>query len=131
MKLKISEYLNKYSNINVVYPGIRDCFFNCNTATNSKNILSIGNIIPRKGYEWLIKSLSQLKFDWHLNIIGDYSIDKNYYQRLGLLIKNYKLEDKITFLGSVETEVFCFTVLEMGLAFETLSSTGTFTTSFT
>ena len=104
MKLKISKYLNKNSKIHVVYPGIRDCFFNYNTATNSKNLISIGNIIPRKGHEWLIKSLSKLKFDWHLNIIGDYSVDKDYYQRLDLLVKSYGLEDKITFLGSVETK---------------------------
>ena len=48
--------------------------------------------------------MSKLKFDWHLNIIGDYDIDKDYYQRLDLLIKDYRLEDKITFLGSVETK---------------------------
>ena len=104
MKSKISRYLNNYSNVSIVYPGIRECFFNSKGITKSKNILSIGNVIPRKGYEWLINSLSILKFDWHLNIIGSYNIDDIYYQSLTALIKKKHLEKKITFLGSVETD---------------------------
>ncbi|MBT3548889.1 MAG: glycosyltransferase family 4 protein [Gammaproteobacteria bacterium] len=105
MKSRISRYLNRSSKISVVYPGIRECFFNCKTDVESIDILSIGNLIPRKGFEWLVESLSRLNIDWHLNIIGSYSIDNNYYEKVTNLIRKHKLEDKITFLGTVEKNV--------------------------
>ena len=90
MQSRIRKYLNRRLDGSVVYPGIRDCLFKCKADTESMNILSIGNLIPRKGYEWLVESLSRLNVDWHLNIIGDYNIDNDYYQKLITLIKKYK-----------------------------------------
>ena len=71
---------------------------------NSNNILSIGNVIRRKGYLWLIESLKNIDINWHLNIIGHYNKDDQYYNELISLIQKYQLQDKISLLGNISNE---------------------------
>ena len=107
MKRTINKYLTKKVNVNIIKPGIDQSFFKCVINKNSHNILTIGNIIPRKGYIWLIKSLSKLDCDWHLNIIGKFGKDDEYYKFLIKTIKSYNIENKISFLGTISSKKLC------------------------
>ena len=104
MKKEISKYLNNHKKIFVAKPGIDEKFFIHTKNKPNNNLLSIGNVIPRKGYIYLIKALREVDINWHLNIIGSTEIDKEYFSELEGLIKQLKLEDKISFLGTLSSE---------------------------
>ena len=104
MKSVLLKYLDSQKNICVAYPGIDDEYYNVKPDSTSNNILSIGNIIPRKGYHFLIKALSEVNYDWNLNIIGDHNLDINYFNHLKRIISEHKLENKIKFLGVLEKD---------------------------
>lgn len=102
MRKVLSKYLDTYKDICVAYPGIDRRFYNQQIDKESKNILSVGNVIPRKGYHILFEVLERVSEDWTLTIIGNYDMDRNYYEYLKKLIIKNKMKDRIKFLGSVK-----------------------------
>lgn len=104
IKKELRKYLNKYKEIYVAEPGIEEVFFLNYVQKNTNNILSIGNVIPRKGYHILIDALAKVSGNWHLYIIGDYNINKKYYMELIYKIKKFNLNDRIKFLGIINKE---------------------------
>ncbi len=104
MKSVLSKYLDSQKNICVAYPGIDDEYHNVKPDYTSNNILSIGNIIPRKGYHFLVEALSGVNYDWKLNIIGDHNLDINYFNYLKSIISKHKLNTRINFLGVLEKD---------------------------
>ena len=71
-----------------------------NSDDSKLNILTVGQIIPRKNHALLIESLNKLNdnIDWQLKIVGDGSLKKFITRK----IKKYHLESKIEFIGQVE-----------------------------
>jgi glycosyltransferase involved in cell wall biosynthesis len=66
------------------------------------NLLSVGSIIPRKGFHDLIPALEPLiELPWTLSIAGDISRNAEAYERLIMDIKHFHLEDRIHVLGVV------------------------------
>jgi glycosyltransferase involved in cell wall biosynthesis len=66
------------------------------------NLLSVGSIIPRKGFHDLIPALEPLMdLPWTLSIAGDTSRNQEAYERLIMDIKNFHLEGRIHVLGVV------------------------------
>jgi len=104
MKKVINSLLDRIVKTEVAYPGIDDKYYSNKTNLNSKNILVVGNVIERKGYDILIESLSKVKHTWHLNIIGKYSKNDIYYLKLINQIEKYKLSENITFLGNISDD---------------------------
>ena len=102
MKKVLSKYLDSYKEICVAYPGIDKRFYKQKIDKHSKNILSVGNVIPRKGYHILIEALRRVSGDWTLTIVGDYEMDKEYYDNLKKLIIKNKFQDRIKFKGSMK-----------------------------
>ena len=69
------------------------------------HLLSVGSIIPRKGFHDLIAALEPLvDLSWTLSIAGDTSRNVGAYQRLLTDIKRFHLEDRIEVLGAVSNE---------------------------
>lgn len=69
------------------------------------NLLSVGSIIPRKGFHDLIPALEPLiDLPWTLSIAGDISRNAEAYERLITDIKHFHLEDRIHVLGEVSNE---------------------------
>lgn len=69
------------------------------------NLLSVGSIIPRKGFHDLILALVPLmELPWTLTIAGDTSRHAEAYARLKIDIKHYHLEDRVKVLGVVTNE---------------------------
>ena len=69
------------------------------------HLLSVGSIIPRKGFQDLIAALEPLiDLPWTLSIAGDTSRNAAAYERLKMDIKRCHLEDRIEVLGTVSNE---------------------------
>jgi len=68
---------------------------------NKKNIVVVGDLIPTKGQDFLLKALSSLKdFDWVLNIVG--STRANYFDyenNLKKSVLDLGLNERVNFLG--------------------------------
>ena len=68
--------------------------------------LYIGGLDARKNIEFLIEIVSELNLsdgNFHLAIVGEHSKEKA-FKKIEALIKQKKLEDKISFLGFVDSE---------------------------
>ena len=102
MKKVLLKYLDRYKKICVAYPGIDKIFCKQEINKDSKNILSVGNVIPRKGYHILIEALNRVTEDWTLTIVGNYEMDKMYYDNLKRLIIKNKMHERIEFKGSMK-----------------------------
>jgi L-malate glycosyltransferase len=63
-------------------------------------LVSVGRLVERKGYKYLIKSLSLLPKKIHLNLIGDGPLEN----QLKNLAKKLKIENRINFLGFIPEE---------------------------
>lgn len=71
-------------------------------STNPKNkFLFVGTIEKRKGIHFLIKALKSITIDFHLDLVGHYVAEDEYYNSLKTLIREYKLENKVSFRGRV------------------------------
>jgi len=91
--------LNK---VNVVYPGTQASSRSRGGSTGRVELLSVGTIIPRKGFDVLVLALSKLiELDWHLTIIGDNERDPDCAAALAVQIKAYQLENRITLTGAL------------------------------
>jgi glycosyltransferase involved in cell wall biosynthesis len=65
-------------------------------------LLSVGSVIPRKGFDVLVAALYSLKsLPWTLSIAGDVTRDTNAFWHLQEAIRRCSLEDRIHVLGAV------------------------------
>jgi glycosyltransferase involved in cell wall biosynthesis len=68
-------------------------------------LLSVGAVVPRKGFDVLIAALATLiDLPWRLAIAGDRTRDRNATARLDTDIACYALGDRIAALGAVSPE---------------------------
>ena len=73
---------------------IRSCF------NGEKLILSIGRLVPYKGYPYLIEAMTLLPEDYHLVIGGTGPLR----EELEKLIRDKRLEKRVTLLGFIDEE---------------------------
>ena len=68
-------------------------------------ILFVGNLIPRKGFHFLVEALSQLpREEWLLNVVGDTTISPAYSRKIQHQITALNLAQRITLHGAVTDE---------------------------
>jgi len=108
----------------VLYPGLKNNKPKLIMVKNNKNIISIGQVSMIKGHDFSIKQLSKTKHT--LNIIGRYSIDKDFLINLSNQLKtklkiynteNNKLKNKLLlkhsmYLANQLNEPFGISTLE-------------------
>jgi colanic acid/amylovoran biosynthesis glycosyltransferase len=72
---------------------------NYDLKSNKINILTVANLIPKKGYEYVIRALNEIKnsIPFHYHIVGDGVLR----ERLEQLVMSYGLDDCITFYGHI------------------------------
>lgn len=70
-------------------------------------LLFVGNVIPRKGVEQLLRSLSLLRnVNVHLDIVGSLQVDTRYVARIEALIEELNLVDVVQLSGQLsDTEL--------------------------
>ena len=68
-------------------------------------ILAVGAIVPRKGYDLLVTALAELRdLAWRLTIVGDHGRSPETAAELDDLIERARLRDRITCTGAVTAE---------------------------
>jgi glycosyltransferase involved in cell wall biosynthesis len=68
-------------------------------------LLSVGAVVPRKGFDVLVAALGELTdLPWRLSIAGDRTRDREAAARLNADITRYALDDRIAALGAVSPQ---------------------------
>lgn len=71
----------------------------------SLNILAVGSIVPRKGYDLLVEALAGLRdFDWRLKVVGAQDRAHGCVQALRAQIAEAGLEERITLVGGASDD---------------------------
>jgi len=69
------------------------------------HLLSVGAMVPRKGFDLLVEALAQLAgLPWRLTIAGDRGRDPDAAARVDRLIAHHRLAGRIDILGKVSPE---------------------------
>lgn len=90
--------------ITVICPGTDKATFAQGSKDEVIRLLSVGSLIPRKGFESLVHALATLKdLPWHLTIAGDTTRHPETTQKLRSEIQRFQLESHITLTGAVPT----------------------------
>ncbi len=98
----IYDFCIEHEHITVAEPGVEAAPL-AENRTSAKNILSVGSVIARKGYDVLIEALAGIKhLDWHLKIVGDTSRSTAIVEQLQLQIIANGLDNRVTLAGALQ-----------------------------
>jgi glycosyltransferase involved in cell wall biosynthesis len=90
------------AHISIVVPGTEDAPRSVGSGGPVCEILSIGTVVPRKGYDVLMRSLARLPdLRWHLTIVGSIQREPAYADRLVKLAEDLQLGPQVRFVGEV------------------------------
>jgi glycosyltransferase involved in cell wall biosynthesis len=97
------EYAVPPERITVVRPGVDRVAAAARRAKgDTVNLLSVGSVTPRKGYEILIEVLASLKaLPWHLIIAGDTTRNAAAFARLTADIARFGLQGRVSIAGAL------------------------------
>lgn len=88
--------------ISVARPGVDTAPFADPRESGPIRLISVGALIPRKGFDVLIRALSRLTdLDWRLTIIGSDQADPDYAAELRKLIADLDLTTRVTLTGVI------------------------------
>jgi glycosyltransferase involved in cell wall biosynthesis len=91
--------------ITVVLPGTDRPEPHERPVSDSVRLLSVGTVVPRKGYDLLVEALSKLQeHDWHLDIVGGLEADPACYAALQNQATRLGLADRLAFHGAVPAD---------------------------
>jgi glycosyltransferase involved in cell wall biosynthesis len=91
--------------LSVILPGTDRVPFARGSSGGPLDLISVGAIVPRKGFDLLIEALAQLaSLPWRLTIAGDRDRDPAAAARVDSLIAHYRLDGRIDVLGKVSPE---------------------------
>jgi glycosyltransferase involved in cell wall biosynthesis len=104
-RLLVADYGVPMGRIVVAPPGTDRVAARAIRAGGTVRLLSIGSIVPRKGYDVLIAALAEISdLPWHLTIAGDRTRNADANARLDADIAAYKLGGRVDVLGAVSDE---------------------------
>jgi glycosyltransferase involved in cell wall biosynthesis len=90
--------------IDVIVPGTDRGSFATGSDGAPLRLLSVGAIVPRKGFDILVEALARLaNLPWRLTIVGDRTRDLQAVARLDAAIAHHCLEDRIESMGAVSS----------------------------
>lgn len=96
----VSKWVKDPSKIHVIYNGIDlPKSYKLQATSCSKTIVSVGRLVPWKGFDFLIGLMKDL-LDWKLKIIGS-GPDR---EALELQVTSFKLQDRVELTGAVSRE---------------------------
>jgi glycosyltransferase involved in cell wall biosynthesis len=104
-RLLVGDYGVASGRVSVVEPGTDRVSTPPRNREGAVNLLAVGSVIPRKGYDVLVAALARLRhLPWRLVIAGDCGRSPQTSQRLRADIMRLGLADRITLLGAVAAE---------------------------
>lgn len=88
--------------ITAIVPGMEDLPRSSGSRDGGCAILSVGTLIPRKGHDVLMRSLSRLfDLDWRLTIVGGADRDPVHAHGLMALAEELQIARQVTFAGEM------------------------------
>lgn len=104
-RLLISDFGVAEKDITVAKPGNDPAPPSRGSGSDIVHLLAVGSIVPRKGYDILVKALAELKdLSWRLSIAGDAARDSDFARALDRDIDHLGLRARIDQLGAVSHE---------------------------
>jgi glycosyltransferase involved in cell wall biosynthesis len=104
-RLLVGEYGVQPDRLTVVRPGTDRPETTAQAGGVTVALLSVGSIVPRKGYDVLVAALAQIKdLPWRLVIAGDHMRSGETARRLEEDVVRLDLVDRINLLGAVAPE---------------------------
>ena len=107
----MAEFDIKESRIRIVLPGTERSASELTYKKQNRpddgslHLLSVGSIVPRKGFDVLLQALGLLKdLSWQLTIAGDQTRDAHAPLQLEKDLDRYGLRDRVHLLGAVSSE---------------------------
>lgn len=101
-RILIDDYEIEASKISIARPGTERVLVEPRARNDIVQLISVGSIVPRKGYDVLIAALAQLKgLAWHLSIVGDPAFSPDTTTALHAGIVRNAMTDKVSVLGRV------------------------------
>jgi len=104
-RLLAFDYGVAHERISVVVPGIDAVRSRASSSDGVLLLLSVGAIVPRKGFDVLIAALAAISdLQWHLTIAGDRTRDPACAAQLDADIARFGLTERVSALGAVSDE---------------------------
>ena len=101
-KLVVSDYGVPANHITVARPGNDPVLPSAREPNDVPHLLSVGAVVPRKGFDILVSALAALAdIPWRLTIVGDLTRDPNEAAKLEVLISRNGLTDRIETIGTI------------------------------
>ena len=101
-RMLIDDYEIGANKISIARPGTERVFVEPRAPNEVVQLIAVGSIVPRKGYDVLIAALAHLKgLAWYLSIVGDPVLSPDTTTALRGAIVRYAMSDKISVLGRV------------------------------
>jgi glycosyltransferase involved in cell wall biosynthesis len=103
-RLITSEYGVPAEHITVAKPGNDPVSPSKRAPNDVPNLLSVGAVVPRKGFDVLVLALAMLTdIPWRLTIVGDLTRDPSEAAKLNRLISHHGLSGRIETVGTVSS----------------------------
>jgi glycosyltransferase involved in cell wall biosynthesis len=103
-KLVASDYGVSAEHITVARPGSDPAPRSSGSRSEVPHLLSVGAVVPRKGFDVLVAALATLaELPWRLTIAGDLTRDPNEAARLQAGISRHKVTSRTAVLGAVSS----------------------------
>jgi glycosyltransferase involved in cell wall biosynthesis len=100
-----ADYAVASDHISVAVPGTQRIPRSAVRRDGPVRILAVGAIVPRKGYDLLVRALAEFRgIDWHLTLVGDRTRDPETVAKLDATIGELDLVQQITCTGAVSAE---------------------------
>jgi glycosyltransferase involved in cell wall biosynthesis len=104
-RLLAADYGVSSERLSVVEPGVDRATPQPRTDPGLITLLSVGAVVPRKGYDLLVAALAELRhLPWRLVIAGDCGRSPDAASRLKADIARYNLADRISLRGAVSSD---------------------------
>ena len=104
-RLVAAEYGVPAERITIARPGSDPAPLAAGSRDGVVRLLSVGAVVPRKGFDVLIAALATLgDLPWRLTIAGDLTRDLNAAARLDADIAGHALENRVAVLGTVSPQ---------------------------
>ena len=104
-RLVASDYAVAAGRITVARPGTDPAPLAQGSKDGVMRLLSVGAVVPRKGFEVLIAALATLTdLPWRLTIAGDRTRDRDAAAQLDADIARHALENRVAVLGAVSPQ---------------------------
>ena len=98
----ISAYGVAAARVSVAPPGTEPASRARGSGSESVQLLSVGALVPRKGFDVLVAALATVTdLKWHLSIVGDTGRDPKSAAELKADIVRLKLSDRVAVLGAL------------------------------